>query len=189
MKRQLNAILPAQDKLHEQIRRNRWLSPLASRLLHPTLWHLNRHSVARGFAIGLFCGLIPGPFQMLAAAIVCLFWRANLPLAMLTTLYTNPLTLVPIYGVAYTLGNRVLSMTYGMPQASPLPAPPDFSWSSPLQAIESLTEWLIMLGQPLALGLLLLAITLGVLGYFVSQLAWRLHLIHRLRLRRRAPRP
>jgi len=28
-------------------------------LHHPNLWHLNRHSVAGGIAVGLFAGLVP----------------------------------------------------------------------------------------------------------------------------------
>jgi uncharacterized protein (DUF2062 family) len=49
----------------------------------------------------MFCGLIPGPLQMLGAAICAVVFRVNLPLAMLTTVYTNPFTIVPLYVVAY----------------------------------------------------------------------------------------
>ena len=35
-----------------------------------------------GVAVGMFCGLIPGPFQMLGAALCCVLFRVNLPLAL-----------------------------------------------------------------------------------------------------------
>jgi hypothetical protein len=38
---------------HEAIHTNR-LAPFALTLLHPRLWHLNRHSAAGGIAVGLF---------------------------------------------------------------------------------------------------------------------------------------
>ena len=65
MRRQIRNLLPD----HESIRSNRWLAPFENTLLHPRLWHLNRHSAAGAVAAGLFCGLIPGPLQMLGAAI------------------------------------------------------------------------------------------------------------------------
>jgi hypothetical protein len=48
-------------------------------LFHPALWHLNRRSAAGGVATGLFCGLIPGPLQMLGAGAVAVLFRINLP--------------------------------------------------------------------------------------------------------------
>ena len=68
---------------------NPCLRPFQSSLLHPRLWHLNRHSAAGAVAIGLFCGLIPGPLQMIGAAIGALVFRVNLPLGLLVTLYTD----------------------------------------------------------------------------------------------------
>ena len=64
MRRLLKKYLPD----HETIRRNRWLRPFENSLLHPRLWHLNRRSAAGAVAAGMFCGLIPGPLQMLGAA-------------------------------------------------------------------------------------------------------------------------
>ncbi|OHC72897.1 MAG: hypothetical protein A3H93_07260 [Rhodocyclales bacterium RIFCSPLOWO2_02_FULL_63_24] len=173
MRRQLRKVLPS----HEAVRTNRWLAPFESTLLHPRLWHLNRHSVAGAVAAGLFCGLIPGPFQMLGAALCALVFRVNLPLALLTTLYTNPFTIVPLYVVAFTLGQWVL-----VGDGRRFVAPPELGGGG-------LIDWMIGLGAPLALGLLLLAAGLAVSGYFLVRLAWRIYLVrawHRRR-RRRAP--
>ena len=65
MRKTLKRLLPD----HQTVSANRWLRPFASTLLHPRLWHLNRHSAAGAVAVGMFCGLIPGPFQMLGAAL------------------------------------------------------------------------------------------------------------------------
>ncbi|HOY01728.1 MAG TPA: DUF2062 domain-containing protein, partial [Zoogloea sp.] len=104
MRRLLKRYLPD----HASLATNRWLAPFGSTLFHPRLWHLNRHSAAGAIATGLFCGLIPGPFQMLGAALGCVLLRVNLPLALLTTLYTNPFTIVPLYILAFSMGEALL---------------------------------------------------------------------------------
>ena len=86
IRRRLRKLLPDVDKL----RAHKALGVFGEHLFHPALWHLNRRSVAGGFAAGLFCGLIPGPLQMGGAALVALWLRVNLPVALATTLYTNP---------------------------------------------------------------------------------------------------
>ena len=77
-------------------------------LNHPNLWHLNRDSVAGGLAIGLFSGLVPGPLQMLTAAALAIPLKKNLPVALVTTLYTNPFTIAPLYLLAYGYGRLLL---------------------------------------------------------------------------------
>jgi uncharacterized protein len=169
---------------HEAIRSNRWLAPFASTLLHPRLWHLNRRSAAGAVAVGLFCGLIPGPLQMVGAAIGALMFRVNLPLAMFTTLYTNPLTIVPLYVLAFTLGTFALSLV-GVTTTGQFSPPPEYGADGLLAWIESLVDWLFRLGQPLAVGLLLLASLLALLGYMATRLAWRIYLIGAWRQRAR----
>ena len=167
---------------HQAVRDNRWLAPFGGTLLHPRLWHLNRRSGAGGIAVGLFCGLIPGPFQMLGAAICAVLFRVNLPLALITTLYTNPLTIVPLYFVAFALGRAVL----GEPNGGAFSAPPGYGPAGLLAWIKALTAWMMGLGEPLALGLLLLASLLAFTGYVATRLAWRIYLIRQWHRRKAA---
>lgn len=160
------------------IRDNRWLRPFANTLLHPRLWHLNRHSAAGGVAVGLFCGLVPGPFQMPSAALCCVLFRVNLPLALLTTLYTNPFTIVPLYLLAFQLGEWIMG-TGGR-----FVPPPELGDLPPAEWIGAGMAWLLGLGTPLALGLLLLASLFSVVGYVAVKAAWRIHLLRALARRR-----
>jgi uncharacterized protein (DUF2062 family) len=155
---------------HESVRRNRYIAFFGSALHHHNLWHLNRRSVAGGVAVGLFCGLVPGPLQMLSAALLSVIVRVNLPVALVSTLYTNPFTIVPLYFVAYKLGTLVVGNGAGAV------APPhrDLSWSDLGQWIPLLLEWMTAMGKPFAVGLPLLASILAATGYLAVQGAWRL---------------
>lgn len=175
MRKPLRKLLPD----HEAIRGNPWLRPFESSLLHPRLWHLNRHSAAGAVAAGMFCGLIPGPFQMLGAALCALVFRVNLPLALFTTLYTNPFTIVPLYLVAYQIGRLVTGTGAGFV------APPEFAWGDIPGWIAAIAQWTLGLGKPLGIGLFLLATALAVLGYGLTRAAWRLYLVRAWRRRQR----
>ncbi|MBK7848439.1 MAG: DUF2062 domain-containing protein [Zoogloea sp.] len=175
MRRLLKRYLPD----HASLATNRWLAPFGSTLFHPRLWHLNRHSAAGAIATGLFCGLIPGPFQMLGAALGCVLLRVNLPLALLTTLYTNPFTIVPLYILAFSMGEALL----GRGEARFTP-PPEWSGGDVLGGVAALADWMIGLGRPLALGLVVLASSLALAGYLLTRIAWRTYLIHHWRKRR-----
>jgi uncharacterized protein (DUF2062 family) len=164
---------------HESVRNHKYLRRLSRFLHHPSLWHLNRHSVAGGVAIGLFSGLVPGPLQMLTAAILSIALRVNLPVALLTTLYTNPFTIVPLYIVAYWLGSLV---TGGA--AVPMSAPPDFSLSHAWEWARALVDWALALGRPLAIGLVALALSLAALGWVMVQVLWRAWVIVQWRRRK-----
>jgi uncharacterized protein (DUF2062 family) len=139
-------------------------------LRHPNLWHLHRRSVAGGVAIGLFCGLIPGPLQMISAALLAILFRVNLPVAMFTTLYTNPFTIVPLYLLAYEIGVGVTGSANG----TLVPEFPEMHWHDGLVQVWA---WLFALGKPLLIGLPLLAIGLSIIGYVAVRLAWRLFVL------------
>ncbi len=164
MRKLLRKHLPS----HESIRHSRWLRPFGAWLQHPNLWHLHRRSVAGGFAVGMFAGLVPGPLQMISAALLAVLFRVNLPVALLATLYTNPFTILPLYLAAYEYGAIVLGQRGGI-SADRLGVP-DMSWNN-WAAV--LAEWFESLGKPFAVGLPLLAVTLAVVGYLAVRIFWR----------------
>ena len=166
----------------EQVRAHWAVAWLGRWLHHPNLWHLNRDSVAGAVAIGLFAGLIPGPFQMLGAALLAIPLRKNLPVALILTLYTNPFTIVPLYVLAYGYGRLLLGGS-----GSPHPIRVfDWDWADWIGSTRALVEWMLSLGPPLALGLVALALTLAALGYLAVQFGWRAYV--RIAWRRRALR-
>jgi len=167
----------------ESIREHRVLGRFGARPQHPNLWHLNRRSVAGGVASGLFCGLIPGPFQMLGAAILAIVFRVNLPVALFTTLYTNPVTIGPLYVVAYYLGRLLVGG-----DGTALAEAPEFAWSAMGEWMRAMAHWAMSLGKPLAVGLVALALLLATLGYVVVDVAWRAHVVMAWRRRRAARR-
>lgn len=167
----------------EHLRQNRWLRCLGESVFAPDLWHLNRHSAPAAVAIGMFCGLIPGPFQMIGAAIVCLIWRKNLPLALFTTLYTNPVTIVPLYVLAFHIG----SWLHNTGQVFVMP--PDFLLASPWQSTLAWLDWAKSLGTPLAIGLPVLACLLAAASYILLAGIWRWYLIKEWQRRKKRRTP
>jgi uncharacterized protein (DUF2062 family) len=163
---------------HQSIHSNPWLRPFASTLLHRRLWHLNHRSAAGAVAAGMFCGLIPGPLQMIGAAVCALVFRVNLPLAMLVTLYTNPFTIVPLYIAAYQIGRLLTG------DSSSFVAPPAFDPTTFVAWTAAMQNWMLAAAKPLGIGLVTLACGLAVLGYMATKAAWRLYLIRALRQRK-----
>ena len=168
MRKFFHRLMPSIDKVREV----RVLSMFGERVFHPALWHVHRRSAAGGVAVGLFCGLIPGPLQMVGAGIACVVFRVNLPIALVMTLYTNPLTIVPLYLIGYKMGSFVL----GSAADRPVPPPPHWDWSSIGRSGEAISQWMLGLGPPLALGVFLLACVLSALGYAVVRGSWSAYL-------------
>lgn len=145
---------------------------LFGRLLHdPNLFHLNRCSVSGAVANGLFWALIPMPFQMLPSALGAIVFKVNLPLSMALVWLTNPVTMPPIFYFCYRVGVWLL----GSPEHKI-----KMSFS-----IEWLGSELANIWQPFLLGCLVMATICSLLGYIVTRLLWRLHLIRYLQRKKR----
>lgn len=90
---------------HPRIKGNRWLSALTKPLFDKELWRPCRGTVASGLSIGLFCAMLPIPFQMLLAALGAMRLKANIPVAMMSCLVTNPLTYPPLVAFQINFGH------------------------------------------------------------------------------------
>jgi uncharacterized protein (DUF2062 family) len=161
-----------------------WARPLKRFLGHPNIWALNRKSVAGGVAAGLFCGLIPGPLQILGSLIWVLVAKVNLPVAFTVTLYTNPITIVPLYLIAINYGQFLLG-EMGEARMQPLP---EWNWSTWFDSAHAMLDWMFSMGPSLAVGLPALMLTLSILGYVGVRLVWsvaiRVAVIRRRKFRR-----
>ncbi len=170
---------------HATVRGHRHLKLFQPLLRHPNLWHLNRHSVAGGVAAGLFAGLIPGPIQMLGGGILAMIFRVNIPVAMITTWYTNPITWPPLLISAYWVG----SWFTGESMAKAIP--PDFDWRGGHWSdyLPTFWHWLASLGETYFIGAVIVGSILAVIGYAAVQLAWRLYILSYLKRRKRRNQP
>jgi uncharacterized protein (DUF2062 family) len=170
----------------DRMRTHRLVAMFGRFLQEPNLWHLNRKSVAGAVAIGLFAGLIPGPLQMLAALLLAIALRRNIPVAVLVTFYTNPFTIVPLYLLAYAYGALLLGEPIGAPRVRHF----EMDWAAPGASLHAMLEWMFALGKPLAIGLLALGLSLAALGYVAVLLGWRAYVVlaWRARAKRRSRR-
>jgi uncharacterized protein (DUF2062 family) len=169
------------------VRQYPWLGWCAHWLEHHGLWAFHRRQVAGGVAIGLFAGLIPGPLQMLTAVLLCVLAKRNIPVAIVTTFYTNPLTIGPLYLLAYAYGKLLLGAGNHHRHIEPFL----WDWSDWGGSFVGFWHWILSLGPPLAVGLAALALTLAALGYVFVLLAWRAYVVlaWRARARRRRASP
>lgn len=152
--------MPTRDQL-EQIRLVR---PLAAR---SELWRFTRRSVPRGVAVGLLVGifaLIPG-VQIVGAALMCVPFRANIPISAAMTFLSNPATTPLILMASLSLGNRFgfhadIATFYALYDRG-----------------ASVHDWLVWMlsdaAPALVFGLSLISVGAALIGYAVSAVTWR----------------
>lgn len=160
----------------------RWLGPLLRR---PWLWQMTRRRVAAGVGIGVFFGFLIPVLQIAGAAVVAILLRANLPVAALATLVSNPFTYAPIGLLAYQTGAALL----GEPEAADASEALSTLGAAPDPTAEP-TGWLERLqgvAVPLFLGLAVFAVVGGVLSWGLVHAGWTLAVWLKRRRRRRRP--
>src|SRR3954463_3461810 len=166
--------LPTRETIH----RHRMLKPFGSRLAHPSLWGMNRRSVPRAVALGLFVGVIIPFMHTAIAAILAIPLRANVAITAAFTLLINPLTIPPLYYAAYRIGSWELHH--------------DASLVNPAAAERFSSElsrflfWIHEASGPIALGVLSIAVAAGVIGYVGASIVWSWWLRSKFRQRRHA---
>lgn len=161
----LSAWLHRQMPTHEQLEANRLTAPFARRR---ELFRFTRRSVPRGVAVGLFIGifaLIPG-VQIAGAALMCVPFRGNIPLAAAMTFLSNPVTtLLIILPVAVAIGNS-------------------FGYHADIETVNAMVrsgaglaqwrDWVVSDTAPaVIIGLFIESLVAAVPGYFVAGWVWR----------------
>ncbi|MBA5248106.1 MAG: DUF2062 domain-containing protein [Gammaproteobacteria bacterium] len=142
----------------EELKNHKYLGWLGKHLHASNLWNFNRKSIAKAFAVGLFCAFVPVPFQMLLAAPAAVIFNANLPLSIALVWITNPLTMPPIFYACYKLGAWILGVSIEQ----------DF-----MMSLEYVWQVFDTIWQPFLLGCLIVSVVSSVLGYFVIQFIYR----------------
>ena len=158
--------LPSPDRL----KGHKSLSFLGEVLSDPNLWHINRHSVARAFLVGIWFCFIPMPFQMIGAALFAIWFNSNLPLSVVLVWISNPVTMPPIFYFNYKVGAWVLNRPVLNFQF-------ELTWSW-------ISERLLDIGIPLYLGSLMVATISACIAYLTIQFLWRRKIRADWRLRR-----
>lgn len=154
----------------DTVRRTRGLEFLERFLRDPNLFHINRHSVARGVFVGFLVAWMPLPGQLPISGVLAIAARGNLPIAMLLTCLNNPFTFPLALMLIYRTGAWLMGS-----------AAPDFHFELTWEFARTA---LPLYWRPLALGSISLGLTTGLLGALLSQLLWRLYVVNRLRHRR-----
>ncbi len=92
---------------HPHIRKRPWLVALTKPLFERDLWHPCRNTVASALSIGLFCAMLPIPFQTLIAALGSMRAKANIPVAMAACWISNPFTHPPLIALQINFGHWI----------------------------------------------------------------------------------
>ncbi len=143
----------------ETLKRNRSLRFMGHLIGDASLWMLTRRSVGNAFMVGLFCALLPIPFQMVVAVCGARLFLCNLPLSVGLVWLTNPLTMPLIFYGNYRLGAWLLD-------TPPRHMPDHMS-----------TQWIANqmtdILPALLVGSLAAAVVIGVSGNVIIRLIWR----------------
>ncbi|WP_298191328.1 DUF2062 domain-containing protein [Novosphingobium sp.] len=174
MKERVSGLARRMVPTREALVKSRFVRPLAAR---PELWRYNRRSVPRGIAVGLFVGIfamIPG-VQIVGAALMCVPFRGNIPLAAGATLLSNPATTPMILlGALWVGGFLGLDADFATFQALIAKGAGLGEWA----------VWLVSSAAPaMVLGLLAIATVSALVGYGASILIWRWWTARRRRMR------
>jgi uncharacterized protein (DUF2062 family) len=117
---------------------------------------VNRRSITKGLAIGIFFGLIPMPFQMLAVLAMTPFIKFNFPIAISAVWLSNPITMPFMYYIEYETGVFLLGL-------DPLGVELSMQW------FENNLDKIFF---PLYAGTLFYCVTIAPLIYFVVNWLW-----------------
>jgi len=132
----------------------------------------------------VFFGFLIPVLQIPFAAMVALILRANLPVAAVSTLVSNPLTYAPIFVAAYRVGKALLGESADEAQAAAIEA-----GAEQLEVVgQGWWQSFAAIGKPIILGLSTFAVIGRLAAYAATLLLWRLAVMLRGSRRREKQR-
>ena len=153
-RRYLKRILPQRHEVRE-----RWfLRPFRALLHDPALWAIHRRNVLRATTVGIVAAFVPFPGQTAIAGVLAVYFRCNVPVALLASLLSNPITMGPMFYGAYRLGLWLL----GRP---PVDDGPDLPVESLLGQVDDIL-------LPLLLGCAILAAVFATVAWWTLNWLW-----------------
>ena len=158
----------------KSVESNSIVKVFAEYLHDPNIWHIHRRSSAGGAAIGVFCAFIPLPIQTLSAASLAILFRVNLPISILFSFLTNPVTIPFLFFYSYKLGSSLL----GLEEPPIKNIIPDN-----ISIIEWFNTIFMNIWEPLLVGCFIFGITSSCIVYFLVRLIWRLSAIKKWDMR------
>ena len=144
----------------EYLKKYRALNMLGNSIFEKELWSINKHTLSRAVAIGLFWGWMPMFFQMIPAAFCAVYFRANLPLSLAGVWISNQITMPPMMYVGYEFGNYILGI-------DPL-----------FDKFEASIDWISgifsLICEPLLVVTMIIWISSAILGFIGIHLFWKI---------------
>ena len=126
--------------------------------------------MALGATLGVFFGFLIPVAQILFSALFALLLRANLPVAAVATLVSNPLTYGPIFVLAYRTGSAILGEAPDAASEAAVAREAEEDRADP----QTWGERFGAVGRPLMLGLAVFAVVGGVTTWVLVNLMWLL---------------
>ena len=151
----------------EDLKKYRALNMLGNSIFEKELWSINKHTLSRAVAIGLFWGWMPMFFQMIPAAFCAVYFRANIPLSLAGVWISNPITMPPMMYIGYEFGNYILGI-------DPL-----------FDQFEASIDWILgifsLIWEPLLVGTMIIGVSSAILGFTWIHLFWKIIAYRKLR--------
>ncbi|MEM7432824.1 MAG: DUF2062 domain-containing protein [Pseudomonadota bacterium] len=142
----------------EEVSGKWFLSPFAHLLHDRNLWGIRRRTVVPAVSMGMFVAFLPVFGQVLVAGLAALALRINIPVAIVTTFVSNPVTAIPMFRTAYLVGAWLLSIEPG-----------EFTIEL---SLHWMTTTLINVWPPLLLGSILLGALAALLVHSILDALW-----------------
>ena len=151
----------------EDLKKYKALNMLGNSIFEKELWSINKHTLSRAVAIGLFWGWMPMFFQMIPAAFCAVYFRANIPLSLAGVWISNPITMPPMMYIGYEFGNYILGI-------DPL-----------FDQFEASIDWILgifsLIWEPLLVGTMIIGGSSAILGIIGIHLFWKIIAYRKLR--------